>query len=139
MSTVVRKQIRIIADIQIGTVSGGKVGGGGETIAGKSTVTNASVVMKKDLKAAKKFALVIGLFALSWIPLETMNTISLLGGPVYFEFVLAAVWLSHLNSAVNPFLYAYGNKAIKGAMRALLLCQSNHVQPDTSIVSVTAA
>ena len=108
-------------------------------VGGEGKDQNSAV--KKEMKAARKFALVIGLFALCWIPLEMMNAISLWTGKTCLPCVYIAVWLSHLNSALNPLLYAYGSTAVRKAMLRTLCCRgSNQVADfaDSSINTISA-
>ena len=64
-----------------------------------------------------------------WIPLYTMNTIN-----AFCKECLVNEWLiyfgiilSHLNSAINPLLYAYHLKDFRGALYRLLTCKSTEV------------
>ena len=75
---------------------------------------------KKDTKAAKWLAVVILLFAISWLPLHIMNTMSLYGGPFCLPCLLVAIILSHANSAINPVLYAYANSKFKIAFKRMI-------------------
>lgn len=77
----------------------------------------------KEVKAAKSLAVVIGVFALCWLPIHILNSISLLcrgSNCVYhINLLLAAILLSHINSAVNPFLYAIGNSQFQIAFKKM--------------------
>ena len=82
----------------------------------------SSSKFKKEIKAAKSLAIVIVLFAISWIPIHVLNTMSLLCGadcPYPFQLLLVTIILSHANSAMNPFLYAYGNSHFKTAFKKM--------------------
>lgn len=81
---------------------------------------------KKEVKAAKSLAIVIGIFAVCWLPIHILNSISLfcrsgcsLNWDVYGKFLLTAILLSHVNSAVNPFLYAIGNSQFQIAFKKM--------------------
>ena len=76
----------------------------------------------RDIKAAKSLAIVIFLFALMWMPINILNTISVLCVTCQHstELLLVTILLSHANSAVNPFLYAYGNSNFKKAFKRLM-------------------
>ena len=100
---VVRQQIRRIAAVQQ-----------------LATDANRSTSFRKDAKAAKWFAVVIALFAISWLPLHVMNSMTLYGGPTCLPCLLAAIILSHANSAVNPILYAYANSKFKSAFKQMI-------------------
>jgi len=85
-----------------------------------STDVSRNVTLKKDSKAAKWFAVVIVLFALSWLPLQLINVVTLYGRPTYEPVLLAAIILSHANSVVNPILYAFANSKFKTAFKNML-------------------
>ncbi|XP_013390414.1 adenosine receptor A1 [Lingula anatina] len=81
---------------------------------------------RRELKAAKSLSVVIGLFALSWLPLHILNTLTLLCSEnckYPYELLLAAIILSHANSAVNPFIYAYTNSRLHGAIAQVFGCK----------------
>ncbi|KAH3859191.1 adenosine receptor A1-like [Dreissena polymorpha] len=110
---VVRKQMSQIVALEIAAPS-----------QSKSTVKSK---FKREIKAAKSLALVILLFALCWIPIHVLNTISLTCGPSCLyptELLLFTILLSHANSAFNPILYAYGNSNFKQAFMKML-CNKN--------------
>ncbi|KAJ0019603.1 hypothetical protein NQD34_007172 [Periophthalmus magnuspinnatus] len=66
--------------------------------------------LQKEVQAAKSLAIIVGLFAVCWLPLHIINCFTLFcpdcdrppGWILYF-----AILLSHGNSVVNPFIYAY--------------------------------
>ena len=106
---VVRKQLRQIDSLQVGETTE------------VTTATNKSKMsqLKKDINAAKWFAIVIFLFALCWLPIHIMNSITLFAGKVHVPTLTAFILLSHANSAINPALYSLGNKKFQRAMRKL--------------------
>ncbi|XP_063811740.1 adenosine receptor A1 [Pseudophryne corroboree] len=63
----------------------------------------------KELKIAKSLALILLLFALSWLPLHTLNCITLFcrkcETPMIITYI--AIFLTHGNSAMNPIVYAF--------------------------------
>ncbi|XP_064160653.1 adenosine receptor A1-like [Anguilla rostrata] len=71
----------------------------------------------KELKLAKSLALVLFLFALSWLPLHILNCITLFcpdcRNPMILLYV--AILLTHGNSAVNPVVYAFRIKKFRTA------------------------
>ena len=108
---VVRKQLRQIDSLQVGDST--------VMSANKSKMSQ----LKKDINAAKWFAIVIFLFALCWLPIHIMNSITFFTGNVHIPTLTAFILLSHANSAMNPALYSLGNKKFQRAMKKLF-CRS---------------
>ncbi|XP_028849655.1 adenosine receptor A1b [Denticeps clupeoides] len=71
----------------------------------------------KELNLAKSLALVLFLFAISWLPLHTINCITLFcpscQKPAFLVYI--AILLTHGNSAVNPIVYALRIKKFRVA------------------------
>ncbi|KAG9485586.1 hypothetical protein GDO78_008590 [Eleutherodactylus coqui] len=63
----------------------------------------------KELKIAKSLALILLLFALSWLPLHILNCTTLFcqtcKTPMIITYI--AIFLTHGNSAMNPIVYAF--------------------------------
>ncbi|XP_041717027.1 adenosine receptor A2a-like [Coregonus clupeaformis] len=108
----VKRQVRRIA-----AERGGGVGG----VEGQAA---RSASMKREMKTATSLFLVLFLFTACWIPLHVINCFLLLcpGCPMPLELLLTAIILSHANSAVNPFLYAYKMKTFRNTFKAIFLC-----------------
>uniref|UniRef100_A0A667WU20 Adenosine receptor A1 n=1 Tax=Myripristis murdjan TaxID=586833 RepID=A0A667WU20_9TELE len=70
---------------------------------------------------AKSLALVLFLFAVSWLPLHILNCITLFcptcEKPMYLIYI--AILLTHGNSAVNPIVYAFRIKKFRTAFRKI--------------------
>ncbi|KAJ8393550.1 hypothetical protein AAFF_G00060230 [Aldrovandia affinis] len=85
----------------------------------KVSASNAdpSKYYDKELKLAKSLALVLFLFALSWLPLHILNCITLFcpacHKPMFLIYI--AILLTHGNSAVNPVVYAFRIKRFRSA------------------------
>ncbi|XP_046877938.1 adenosine receptor A1-like [Hypomesus transpacificus] len=109
----VKRQMRRIATER-------RVGGAGVAEGQAARAAN----MKKELKTATSLFLVLFLFTACWIPLHVINCFLLLCPrcPVPLELLLTAIILSHANSAVNPFLYAYKMKVFRESFKAIFLC-----------------
>ncbi|VDI52998.1 adenosine receptor A1-like [Mytilus galloprovincialis] len=92
-------------------------------IANQNAQKKQKLKFAKEVKAAKSLAVVIGVFALCWLPIHILNSISLIckgSNCIYpYKLLLAAILLSHINSAVNPFLYAIGNSQFQLAFKRM--------------------
>ncbi|XP_002734583.1 adenosine receptor A1-like [Saccoglossus kowalevskii] len=77
----------------------------------------------KEAKTAKSLAVIMLLFAISWLPLHILNCIDLFcdgGCHVPYPLLLSTIMLSHANSAMNPVFYAFSNKEFRYTFRKLL-------------------
>lgn len=66
--------------------------------------------LQKEVQVAKSLAIIVGLFAVCWLPLHIINCFHLFcprcpRPPLWITYV--AIILSHANSVINPFIYAY--------------------------------
>lgn len=74
----------------------------------------------KELKLAKSLALVLFLFAVSWLPLHILNCITLFCPDCPpSSLILVAILFSHANSAVNPIVYAFRINKFRSAFRKI--------------------
>lgn len=75
----------------------------------------------KELNLAKSLALVLFLFAISWLPLHIINCITLFCPDCQKPMVLLyiAILLTHGNSAVNPIVYAFRIQKFRVAFRKI--------------------
>ncbi|XP_032803361.1 adenosine receptor A2b-like [Petromyzon marinus] len=82
---------------------------------------------QKEVHAAKSLSIIVGLFAISWLPLHALNTLGLLSRvskpPLWLMY--SAIVLSHFNSAVNPFIYAYRLREFRLTFRRILRRKEN--------------
>ncbi|NWU42987.1 AA3R protein, partial [Hylia prasina] len=88
----------------------------------------------QEFKTAKSLALVLFLFAISWLPLCIINCVSYFCPESHIPpyLVYLAILLSHANSAMNPIVYAYKIKKFKTTylliLRTYILCK----KPDSA-------
>lgn len=105
----VQKQVKAISQLVVGSEN--------------DTSKRLAELTLKEARAAKILAIVILIFALCWLPLHLLNTISVLAQGValpYYLFLIA-ITLSHANSAMNPFIYAFSNREYRRTFRKLIL------------------
>lgn len=78
---------------------------------------------KRDVKATQNLSVIVLFFMICWIPLYTINCIQAFcpSCSIHPKLTLFCIILSHLNSAVNPVLYAYHLKDFRLALKNLIL------------------
>ncbi|GLD73115.1 adenosine receptor A2a [Lates japonicus] len=79
--------------------------------------------LQKEVQAAKSLAIIVGLFAVCWLPLHIINCFTLFcpqcaRPPPWIMYV--AIILSHANSVVNPFIYAYRIREFRQTFRKII-------------------
>ncbi|XP_009886766.1 PREDICTED: adenosine receptor A3-like [Charadrius vociferus] len=106
---------------------------------GTTNLRGAGAFYGQEFKTAKSLALVLFLFAISWLPLCIINCIS------YFypecqipqSLMYLGILLSHANSAMNPIVYACKIKKFKTTylliLRTYILCK----KPDPVLTEQT--
>ncbi|XP_029911623.1 adenosine receptor A1b [Myripristis murdjan] len=86
-----------------------------------SSHTDPNKYYDKELNLAKSLALVLFLFAVSWLPLHILNCITLFcpecQKPMFLIYI--AILLTHGNSAVNPIVYAFRIKKFRSAFQKI--------------------
>ncbi|XP_017268191.1 adenosine receptor A2b [Kryptolebias marmoratus] len=79
-------------------------------------------LLQKEIRAAKSLSIIVGLFAVCWLPVHILNCLKLfyedLDRPEYVMYV--AIILSHANSAINPIIYAYRIQDFRTTFRRIL-------------------
>ncbi|NWH66730.1 AA3R protein, partial [Geococcyx californianus] len=96
---------------------------------GATSVRGAGGFYGQEFKTAKSLALVLFLFAMSWLPLCIINCISYFYAecriPQFLMYL--GIVLSHANSAMNPIVYACRIKKFKTTylliLRTYILCK----------------
>lgn len=79
-------------------------------------------VQRREVKAAQNLSIIVLFFIICWIPLYTINCIKAFCPTCDPPLPLTnfCIILSHLNSAVNPLLYAYHLRDFRAALRNML-------------------
>ncbi|XP_030601470.1 adenosine receptor A2b [Archocentrus centrarchus] len=78
-------------------------------------------LLQKEIRAAKSLSIIVGLFAICWLPVHILNCFTLFYKKLDLEVVMyVAIILSHANSAVNPIIYAYRIRDFRVTFRKIL-------------------
>ncbi|KAG7515872.1 adenosine receptor A2b [Solea senegalensis] len=79
-------------------------------------------LLQREIRAAKSLSIIVGLFAVCWLPVHILNCLTLfykqLDKPKVVMYV--AILMSHANSAVNPIIYAYRIRDFRNTFRKIL-------------------
>ena len=92
-----------------------------ETQQEKSSETHS---MKREIKSAQTFALVVGLFLCCYTPFYTAGTYRKIAGPgkVPSNVMLITMWIAFANSFCNPIVYALRYLPFREAFKTLTSC-----------------
>uniref|UniRef100_A0ACB8ECT4 Adenosine receptor A2b n=2 Tax=Sphaerodactylus townsendi TaxID=933632 RepID=A0ACB8ECT4_9SAUR len=88
-------------------------------------MSKCRTTLQKEVNAAKSLAIIVGFFALCWLPLHTLNCVTLFGktkNPLWAMNL--TIILSHANSVINPIIYAYRIRDFRSTFRKIL---SHHI------------
>ncbi|KAK5847634.1 hypothetical protein PBY51_016745 [Eleginops maclovinus] len=82
---------------------------------GEPNEARSSLRSRQEMRKATSLFLVLFLFMVCWMPIHIINCVLLLcpQRQVPMSLTLAAVLLSHANSALNPILYAYRMRSFR--------------------------
>ncbi|CAI9163109.1 unnamed protein product [Rangifer tarandus platyrhynchus] len=94
---------------------------------------HSRTILQREIHAAKSLAMIVGIFALCWLPVHAINCASLFQ-PTWAKekpkwAMNIAILLSHANSAVNPIVYAYRNRDFRYTFHKIIsryvLCRTD--------------
>ena len=79
-------------------------------------------LLQKEIRAAKSLSIIVGLFAVCWLPVHILNCLTLFYSELEKSDVVmyVAIIMSHANSAVNPIIYAYRIQDFRNTFRKIL-------------------
>ncbi|XP_054427172.1 adenosine receptor A2b [Pteronotus mesoamericanus] len=95
---------------------------------------HSRTVLQREIHAAKSLAMIVGIFALCWIPVHAINCVTLFQ-PAQAKnkprwAMNMAILLSHANSVVNPIVYAYRNRDFRCTFHKII---SRYILCHTSV------
>lgn len=81
---------------------------------------------KREKKAAKNLAIVVGCLVLCWMPFFIVLPIEGIIRPsenkIFDKLLTIFFWLGYCNSAMNPLIYAYSSREFRRAYKGLIQC-----------------
>lgn len=88
-----------------------------------SSLNSSRSTLQMEVHAAKSLAIIVGLFAVCWLPLHIINCFNHLcqdcARPHIWVMNIAII-LSHANSVVNPLIYAFRIRDFRHTFRRIL-------------------
>lgn len=98
------------------------VEGGHGRVTGGTMLRVLGAAQKREVKATQNLAIIVFFFIVCWIPLYTINAIKAFMPELDIPNTLTyfCIIFSHLNSAINPLLYAYHLKDFRAALKGLI-------------------
>ncbi|XP_038615832.1 adenosine receptor A2b [Tachyglossus aculeatus] len=82
---------------------------------------NSRTILQREVNAAKSLAIIVGIFAMCWLPLHTMNCITFFHSKIQQKWVFyVPIILSHANSVINPIIYAYRIRDFRCTFRKII-------------------
>lgn len=88
----------------------------------EKTVDNHS--LKREIKSARTFALVVGIFLLCYTPFYTAGTYRKIAGPIKVprNVMIITMWIAFANSFCNPIVYGLRYTPFQKAFKQLCFC-----------------
>ncbi|KAH3789593.1 hypothetical protein DPMN_167778 [Dreissena polymorpha] len=79
---------------------------------------------RREAKAAKTLAIIVGAFIICWCPFFTIYLVEAFCYDCVSELMFSVFfWLGYCNSALNPCIYALFSRDFRSAFKRLLMCQ----------------
>lgn len=89
-----------------------------------SSIKGHARKFKREAKAAKTLAIIVGAFIVCWCPFFTIYLLGAFCQDCVSEIVFAVFfWLGYCNSALNPCIYALFARDFRFAFKRLLFCK----------------
>ena len=96
--------------------------------------TEEKKVYSKNVQAAKTISIFVGTFFCCWVPYSSVSMVATLCEPcaihIPYEVRIVLLMVGYLNSALNPFLFAFRNSRFKATYNMVL--RSVKPQPKTT-------
>ncbi|XP_029966725.1 trace amine-associated receptor 4-like [Salarias fasciatus] len=85
----------------------------------QSTIKPGAAVSKKENKATKTLAIVVGIYLMCWSPYFLSTSFYPLSSDMPVPIIEAFKWLGWSNSMINPFVYGFFYKWFRSAFRLI--------------------
>ncbi len=109
--------------------------------AGASSAEPAEASLIDNIRLIKAFAIVVGIFALCWLPSSILVEVAIplseeaIRNPKFLLAYKAILSLVYVNSAANPIIYAVRIPAFRNAFKQTLCCWSCTKGDDVQLIS----
>lgn len=97
------------------------------------TANSSGVIQKSKIKVVKMFAIIVSLFACSWLPQYVIRFVMYFNPPSMEQLrtltnylIPFLQWLALSNSAINPIIYCMFSKKFRRGFRTILWCRGKY-------------
>ena len=86
------------------------------------TLSAEKTRLHNNMVVARRFSLIIAVFAICMTPIDLINAVELWTGAVCFDCKRAVAWLITIHGCLAPFLYAYNSPSLRYCMLKTIRC-----------------
>jgi hypothetical protein len=105
-------------------------------VPGNRTEMNRRAAIRSRQSVIKMLIVVLVVFALCWLPVHILHILINFYYPTYQRLppwtVMVLFWVSHANSAINPYIFITMNQSFKKITLSILKCTNRRNSHETS-------